>query len=68
MAEPGNHADQTDESVTQAQTEDTKRKFREALDAKKERHHGSEEAIDGGKIHEPHGPAAQKRVFRRKSG
>lgn len=57
-----------DSEGTGAETEDMKRKFREALDAKKELHHGSESAVDPGKIHETHGQAAHKREFRRKSG
>lgn len=47
--------------------DDTKRKFREALEAKKGRR--GEDHLDGGTqpVH-PHGPVDAKRVFRRKSG
>jgi hypothetical protein len=49
---------------------DLKRKFREALDRKKDQH-GSGNA-DGaqaaGKVHDAHGPASSRRSFRRKSG
>jgi Family of unknown function (DUF5302) len=51
--------------------EDVKRQFREAL----ERKHGQEteanaaaDARDHSKIHGAHGPARQRRSFRRKSG
>ncbi|HKO85658.1 MAG TPA: DUF5302 domain-containing protein [Actinomycetota bacterium] len=47
--------------------EETKRKFREALEAKKGRK--GEDHLDAGNqpVH-PHGPVDTKRVFRRKSG
>ena len=47
--------------------DETKRRFREALEAKKGRQ--GEDHLDGG-THPvtPHGPVDAKRVFRRKSG
>jgi hypothetical protein len=56
------------EQATPARPEDeTKRKFREALDAKKNRR--GEDHIDDGQpnVH-AHGPVETKRVFRRKTG
>jgi len=58
-----------DNTADQAETpeEATKRKFREALEAKKGRK--GEDHLDSGTgpVH-PHGPIETKRVFRRKSG
>ncbi|MFG1706331.1 DUF5302 domain-containing protein [Nonomuraea sp. M3C6] len=48
-----------------------KRKFREALERKRNQHADSGAGGRGGdpsKIHGAHGPAASKRSFRRKSG
>ena len=47
-----------------------KRKFREALDRKRQAHaEGSDQGgRDPSKIHGAHGPAASRRSFRRKSG
>jgi hypothetical protein len=47
--------------------EETKRKFKEALDAKKGRQ--GEDHVEGGQqtVH-AHGPVETKRVFRRKTG
>jgi hypothetical protein len=51
-----------------AASEETKAKFRAALDRKKA-HGGKESAGEGdGKVHESHGPAAGQRMFRRKAG
>jgi hypothetical protein len=47
------------------------RKFREALERKRAKEVGSGRGRSGqdtGKIHGAHGPAGQKRSFRRKSG
>ncbi|MGO4384755.1 DUF5302 domain-containing protein [Specibacter sp. RAF43] len=49
-------------------SEETKEKFRQALENKKNQHHGSVEAAGGGKINQQHGAASHKREFRRKSG
>lgn len=52
---------------TETPEDETKRKFREALEAKKGRK--GEDHLDAGTqpVH-PHGPVDTKRVFRRKSG
>jgi len=48
---------------------ETKRKFREALDRKNARASGGEQHKDrGAKQPRTHGPAEQRREFRRKSG
>lgn len=52
-----------------ADEDDTKRRFREALERKKARNAGAAEHRDGGtKQPRAHGPAEQRREFRRKSG
>lgn len=49
--------------------DDQKRKFREALDRKNAKSAGSEQHRDGGaKQPKVHGPASNRREFRRKSG
>lgn len=50
--------------------EETKRKFREALERKHQSHTDGQGkgSRDGGKISGAHGPAASRRNFRRKSG
>jgi hypothetical protein len=50
--------------------DDTKRKFREALDRKHQVHNEGQGkgGRDGSKISGAHGPAASRRNFRRKSG
>ncbi len=49
--------------------EETKRKFREALERKKAHAAGGTSHADGGsKQSNAHGPAEQRRNFRRKSG
>jgi Family of unknown function (DUF5302) len=50
--------------------DEVKRKFREALDRKRQAHaEGSDQGSrDPGKIHGAHGPAGNRRSFRRKSG
>ncbi len=51
------------------QGDDTKRKFREALDRKKAKSAGASEHKDGGDKHpRAHGPVENRREFRRKSG
>ena len=48
---------------------ETKRKFREALERKNARAAGGEQHKDAGAKQAPaHGPAEQRREFRRKSG
>ena len=50
--------------------DEVKRKFREALDRKREIHSEGQGkgGRDASKIHGAHGPAASRRSFRRKSG
>ncbi len=50
--------------------DETKRKFREALERKHQSHNEAQGkgGRDGGKISGAHGPAASRRNFRRKSG
>jgi Family of unknown function (DUF5302) len=49
--------------------DDTKRKFREALDRKKAKSAGASDHKDGGdKQSRTHGPVESRREFRRKSG
>ena len=49
--------------------DDTKRKFREALDRKKAKSAGASDHKDGGDKHSrTHGPVESRREFRRKSG
>ncbi|QBJ95155.1 hypothetical protein ERC79_03655 [Rhodococcus sp. ABRD24] len=49
--------------------DDVKRRFREALDRKNQRHGNSSGHLDGqSKIHSAHRSADHKREFRRKSG
>jgi hypothetical protein len=51
--------------------DETRRKFREALERKRAKEAGTGRGPGGqdtGKIHGRHGPAGQKRSFRRKSG
>jgi hypothetical protein len=51
-------------------SEETKRKFREALERKKQRAEGrGTDHLDGeSSIHSAHGPETHQREFRRKSG
>jgi hypothetical protein len=67
---------ETAEAATAGQTDkpddldETKRKFREALERKHQAHNDGQGngGRDGGKISGAHGPAASRRNFRRKSG
>lgn len=54
----------------QPDMDEVKRKFREALDRKRQSHAEGQGngGHDPGKIHGAHGPAASRRSFRRKSG
>ena len=52
----------------QADLDELKRKFREALDRKRDSHASAEGAHDTSKVHGSHGPAVSRRSFRRKSG
>jgi hypothetical protein len=59
-----------DQDAETADLDETKRKFREALERKHQAHNEGQGkgAKDGGKISGAHGPAASRRNFRRKSG
>ena len=56
------------EEAAKPDVDETKRKFREALDRKRRAHATAEGADHTGKVHGAHGPAASRRSFRRKSG
>jgi hypothetical protein len=60
--------DTSPEAAAPPDLEDTKRKFREALERKRRTHTTAESADHTGKVHGSHGPAASRRAFRRKSG
>jgi hypothetical protein len=56
-------------AADESSEDDTKRKFREALERKNARASGGQQHKDGGaKQPRTHGPAEQRREFRRKSG
>ena len=57
-----------EEAPTKADLDETKRKFREALERKRSDHASAQSADHTGKVHGSHGPAASRRSFRRKSG
>ncbi len=66
MSADQNDADQT--TAADDPAEETKRKFREALEAKKGRR-GEDHIDEGGPQHvHGHGPVETKRTFRRKTG
>ena len=67
-AAPADAASQPDGA--KSDLDEVKRKFREALDRKRNAHASAnaEGAHDTGKVHGAHGPAASRRSFRRKSG
>lgn len=59
----------TDGTPSSAASEETKRKFREALAKKNATHRTGQSHLDGGSaVHGTHGAAGGKREFRRKSG
>ncbi len=60
----------SDPGAVKPDLSEMKRKFREALERKREAHaSASAEGAHGtGKVHGAHGPAASRRSFRRKSG
>ena len=57
-----------EEAPARPDLEETKRKFRAALERKRGTHASAEGADHTGKVHGSHGPAASRRYFRRKSG
>ena len=69
-AEPAPGAGDEAEDAAKPDLDETKRKFREALERKHQAHNESQgnSGRDGGKISGAHGPAASRRNFRRKSG
>jgi hypothetical protein len=59
----------TEDKPAGAASDEMKRKFKEALDKKNAQHRNGEAHLDGESVvHDAHGPASQKREFRRKSG
>jgi len=68
VADPA--ADAATEDAAKADLDETKRKFREALERKQQAHNDGQGTggHDSGKINGAHGPAASRRNFRRKSG
>ena len=58
----------TEQAPAKPDLDETKRKFREALERKHRTHATTEGADHTGKVHGSHGPAASRRSFRRKSG
>jgi hypothetical protein len=69
-AEPAPDAGAKAGDPAQADLDETKRKFREALERKQQAHNEGQGkgGHEGGKISGAHGPAASRRSFRRKSG
>jgi hypothetical protein len=63
-------ASPTGTSAEQPELDETKRKFRAALERKQQAHGDGQGqgGRDGSKINGAHGPAAARRSFRRKSG
>jgi len=60
--------DTSPEAAAPPDLEDTKRKFREALERKRRTHATAEGVDHTGKVHGSHGPSTSRRTFRRKSG
>ena len=56
------------EAAAPPDLDETKRKFREALERKRRTHATAEGADHTGKVHGSHGPSTSRRTFRRKSG
>jgi hypothetical protein len=65
---PREEAAEEEEAAAKPDLDETKRKFREALERKRSSHATTEGADHTGKVHGSHGPAASRRSFRRKSG
>jgi hypothetical protein len=58
-----------DQAPEKTPADDTKAKFREALERKKQNEQGRPDNLDSGSaVHSTHGKAGGKREFRRKSG
>lgn len=59
----------SDTTAENESEDDVKARFREALERKQAMNRRGEEHADArSKVHDAHGPAANKRTFRRKSG
>lgn len=56
------------DSHDETTAEETKRRFREALEKKNAQHHATAKAEGHSKITNAHGAESSKREFRRKSG
>ena len=69
-AEPAEAGEATAGEAATPDLDETKRKFREALERKQQAHNDGQAkgGRDGSKINGAHGPAASRRNFRRKSG
>ncbi len=69
-AEPAEAGEATAGEAAAPDLDETKRKFREALERKHQAHSEGQAkgGRDGSKINGAHGPAASRRNFRRKSG
>ena len=65
---PESPREATEEAAAKPDLDETKRKFREALERKRRTHATTEGADHTGKVHGSHGPEASRRAFRRKSG
>ena len=68
QAEPGDSAGRRDKATS---ADEVQSQFREALERKRAKEAGATGAPgrqDAGKIHSTHGPAGNRRSFRRKSG
>lgn len=65
--EPEGSAKNTAEETPE---DEERRKFREALERKRDKHGGKhdDDVKGGGKVRDKHEPAARRRTFRRKSG
>ena len=57
-----------EEASAKPDLDETKRKFREALERKRGNHASAQGADHTGKVHGSHGPETSRRSFRRKSG
>ncbi|WP_248958309.1 DUF5302 domain-containing protein [Sphaerisporangium perillae] len=69
--EPATEISEAETPAAETPEDELKRKFREALDRKRQTQaesNASGRGNDASKIHGAHGPAASKRSFRRKSG
>jgi hypothetical protein len=60
--------DAAPEAAAPSDLDETKRKFREALERKRRTHATAEGVDHTGKVHGSHGPSTSRRTFRRKSG